>query len=85
VSFLQRCYKDGDEFLNHTVRVTIDETWISFVNTESNEQSKQWMHAHLPSKQKKFKQMLCARKLMTIVSWDRKGVLMVGSCNKGSQ
>jgi hypothetical protein len=54
-----------------------DETWVSFVNVENKEQSKQWMHTCLPNKLKKFKQMLSARKLMASVFWDRKGVLMV--------
>jgi hypothetical protein len=35
--FLERCHKDGDEFLNHIVRVTGDETWVSFVNVETKE------------------------------------------------
>jgi hypothetical protein len=47
--FLERYYKDGDEFLNHIVRVAGDETWLSFVNVETTEQSKQWMHPHSPN------------------------------------
>jgi hypothetical protein len=31
--------KVGDEFLNHVVRVTDDETWVSFVNVETKEHS----------------------------------------------
>jgi alpha-amylase/alpha-mannosidase (GH57 family) len=38
---LERYYKDGDEFLSQIVRVTCDETWVSFVNVETKEQSKQ--------------------------------------------
>jgi hypothetical protein len=37
--FLERYHKDGDEFLKHIVQVTDDETWISFVNVETKEQS----------------------------------------------
>jgi hypothetical protein len=44
LTFLERYHKDGDEFLNHIVRVTGDETWASFVTVETKEQSKQWMH-----------------------------------------
>jgi hypothetical protein len=33
---------------------------------------------HSPSKPKKFKQMLVARKLMETVFWEKKGVFMVG-------
>jgi alpha-amylase/alpha-mannosidase (GH57 family) len=51
--FLERYYKDGYEFLNHIVRVTGDETWVSFVNVESKEQSKQWMHTRSPNKPEK--------------------------------
>jgi hypothetical protein len=29
-----------------------DETWASFVNVETKEQSKQWMHTHSPNKPK---------------------------------
>jgi hypothetical protein len=39
--FLEQYHKDGDEFINHIVRVTGDETWVSFVNVQTKEQSKQ--------------------------------------------
>jgi hypothetical protein len=39
--FSERYHKDGDEFLNHIVRVTGDKSWVSIVNVETNEQSKQ--------------------------------------------
>jgi hypothetical protein len=29
LTFLERYHKDGDEFLNHILRVTGDETWVS--------------------------------------------------------
>jgi hypothetical protein len=48
--FLERYHKDGDAFLNHIIRITGDETWVSFVNVETKEQSKQWMHTHSPNK-----------------------------------
>jgi hypothetical protein len=35
--FLERYHKDGDEFLNLIVRVTDDETWVSFVNVGTKE------------------------------------------------
>jgi hypothetical protein len=38
LTFLKRYHKDVNEFLNHIVRVTGDETWISFVNVETKEQ-----------------------------------------------
>jgi hypothetical protein len=41
LTLLERYHKDGDEFLSHIVRVTGDKTWVSFVNIETKEQSKQ--------------------------------------------
>jgi hypothetical protein len=35
---LQRCHKAGGEFLNNIVRVTGDETWLLFLNVETEEQ-----------------------------------------------
>jgi hypothetical protein len=58
--FLGQYHIDGDEFLSHHVQVTGDETWVSFVNVETKEQSKQWMHTYPPNKPKQFKQMLSA-------------------------
>jgi hypothetical protein len=73
-TFLEQCHKD-DEFLDHIVQAPGDKTWVSFVNVEIKEKSKQWMHTHSSNKLKKFKQT-CARKLMATVFWDRKGVLV---------
>jgi hypothetical protein len=69
LTFLERYLKDGDEFLRHIV--TGHENWVSFVNYETNEQSKQWMHTHLANKPKIFKQTLSAAKLMATLFWDR--------------
>jgi hypothetical protein len=44
VDFLKRYRKDGNEFLNHIVRVTGDVTWVSIMNVETQKQSKQWKH-----------------------------------------
>jgi hypothetical protein len=38
--FLERYHKDGNEFLNHIVQVTGDETWVSFVIAETKEHSR---------------------------------------------
>jgi hypothetical protein len=51
-TFLEQYHKDGKEFLSYIVRVTGDETWVSFVNVVTKEQSKQWMHTHSPTKPK---------------------------------
>ena len=61
LTFLQRYWEEGDEFLDRIV--TGDETWVQFVTTEKKEQSKQWMHTHSPNKPKKFKQMPSKKKL----------------------
>jgi hypothetical protein len=55
--FLGRYYKDGDEFPNKIVGVNGDETCLLFVNVETKEQSKQWMHTHSPNKPKMFKNL----------------------------
>jgi hypothetical protein len=52
LALLEGYHKDGDEFLNHIVRVTGDETCVSFENVETKEYSKQWMHTHSPKKPK---------------------------------
>jgi hypothetical protein len=38
-SFLERYRKDDDGFLNDILRITGDESWVSFVNVETKEQS----------------------------------------------
>jgi hypothetical protein len=83
LNFLEQYHKDGDEFLNHIIQVTDNETWVSFVNAETKKQSEQWMHTHSPNKPKTFKQAF-ARKLMVTVSWDRKGVLIVEFMQQGT-
>jgi hypothetical protein len=50
--FLEQYHKDGDEFLNHIV--TGEEGWVLFVNVETKEQSKQWMHTYSPNKTENF-------------------------------
>jgi hypothetical protein len=84
LTFLEQYHKNDDEFLNHIVQVTGDETWVSFVNVESKEQSKQWMHIYSSNKPKKFKQTLFARNLTETVFWDRKGVMMVEFIQQGA-
>jgi hypothetical protein len=74
----------GNEFLSHIVRVTGDETSVSFVNVETKEQSKQRMHTRSPKKPNKFKETSSVRKLMSAVFWDRKGVLMVQFMQQGT-
>jgi hypothetical protein len=60
LTLLEQYHKDGNDFFNNIVRVTCNETLVSFVNVETKEQPKQWMHTNSPNKLKKFKQMLSA-------------------------
>jgi hypothetical protein len=43
-------YTADDEFLNYTVEAAGDGTWVSSVNVETKEHSKQWMHTDSPYK-----------------------------------
>jgi hypothetical protein len=76
LTFLERDHKDGDEFLNHIIRVTGDETWVSFVNANQKEVKAACTHFHQTC-QKSLNKSLPARKLVATVFWDRKGVLMM--------
>jgi hypothetical protein len=53
--FLERYHKDGNGFFSHIIRVTADETWVSFVNVETKQQTKHWMYTHSPNKPNMFK------------------------------
>jgi hypothetical protein len=55
------------------------------VKAESIEHSKQWMHTHSTKSQRNSNnRSLPARKLMTTVFWDMKGVLMVEFTHQGT-
>jgi hypothetical protein len=81
LTFFRAIHKDGNKFLSHNIQVTgDDETWVSFVNVETKEKLKQWLHTHSPNKPRKFKQTLSACQKADGISFlgqDRKGVLMV--------
>jgi hypothetical protein len=74
LTFLECYHKDGDDFLDHIV--TGDETWIAHITPETKQQSLQWRHTGSP-KPRKFKQKLLAQKIMAMVLWDCKGILLV--------
>jgi hypothetical protein len=59
--FLERYHKDGGEFLSHIVRITGDKTWVSLVNVETKEQSKQLMHTHSPKQAEKVQTNVCQK------------------------
>jgi len=71
--FLQRYWEEGGGFLDRIV--TGDETWVQFVNAETKEQSKQWMHTHSPTSPRNSNKH-CRTKMMVTVFWDRKGILL---------
>jgi hypothetical protein len=50
LTFLERYHEDSDEFLRHIVRITSDETWISFLNI-ANERAVKAVDAHTFTKQ----------------------------------
>ncbi|KAL4092199.1 hypothetical protein QTP88_026740 [Uroleucon formosanum] len=80
--FLNRYQQDGDDLFFHIV--TSDETWISYINPKSKQQSMQWRHSTSP-KPKKFKQTpYTSRKMMATVFWDEKGVLLVDFMERGT-
>jgi macrodomain Ter protein organizer (MatP/YcbG family) len=62
--FLEQYHKDGNEVLNHIVRVTGDGTWVSLVNVETKEQSavKAVDRHKSPKKSRKFKQTSACQK-----------------------
>jgi hypothetical protein len=85
LTFLERYHTDGEEFLNHIVRIKSDEVWVSFMNVAIKKQSKQWMHTHSLYKPKSLnKHFLPARKLMATVYLDREGVLIVEFMQQGT-
>jgi preprotein translocase subunit SecE len=59
-TLLQRYHKDVNEFLSHITWVTGDETWVSFVNVETKEQSMQWIHIHQISR-KVYTNVVCEK------------------------
>jgi hypothetical protein len=48
MNFLERYHKDGDKFLDHILRVTGGETWVSFVNVDTKVKA---VDAHTSTKQ----------------------------------
>ena len=56
--------------------VTIDEAWVPYYEPENKAQSCQWEGPGSP-RPKKFKTQPSAGKVMGIVFWDAKGVIML--------
>jgi tRNA(Leu) C34 or U34 (ribose-2'-O)-methylase TrmL len=47
---LEPYHKDANDNHNHIKNLTAHQTWVTFVNAETKEQSKQWMHTHSSNK-----------------------------------
>ena len=73
MTFLNRLRDQEEDFLNQIA--TGDETWVSHATPETKRQSMEWRHTSSPVKTK-FKQTLSIRKIMCIVFWDRKVLLV---------
>lgn len=62
--------------------MTTDETWIYYYTSESKQQSRQWKHSDRPSL-KKAKLALSAVKVMALIFWDAKRILLSDYIQKG--
>lgn len=65
LNFLEGYSKDGDKILDHIVMG--DEVWILYVTSKTKCQSLEWHHLQSLPGPKNPKQMLYARKMMTLV------------------
>ncbi|GBN74832.1 hypothetical protein AVEN_137482-1 [Araneus ventricosus] len=65
LEFLSRYHTDGEDFLNRIVAG--DETWVAHVNAKTIQQSMAWGHTGSPTRMRKARQTLSARKLMVAV------------------
>lgn len=52
LNFLSKYDFEGEEFFNRNF--TVDETWVAYVNVETQQQSMQWEHTASSSKPKLF-------------------------------
>ncbi|GFQ76774.1 histone-lysine N-methyltransferase SETMAR [Trichonephila clavata] len=58
-------HTDGEDFLNRIV--TGDGTWVAHVNAETKQQYRAWGHIDSPTRLRKTRQTLSARKLLITV------------------
>ncbi|UYV73469.1 hypothetical protein LAZ67_10003549 [Cordylochernes scorpioides] len=73
-AFLEMHRRDGDQLFSHIV--TGDESWVHHSTPETKRQSMVWKKPE-ESAPKKAKVTISAGKVMSIVFWDCKGVLLV--------
>ena len=60
----------------HTRLVTEDETWLHHWNPDTKKESMQWKHPGSPQP-KKFLTQPSASKVMAMVFWDSKGIILI--------
>ncbi|GBM51790.1 Histone-lysine N-methyltransferase SETMAR [Araneus ventricosus] len=82
LEFLSRYHTDGEGILNRTV--TGDETWVAHINVETKQQSMAWGHTGSPTRLRKARQTLSARRLMVTVFWDAQGILLIEFMTRGT-
>jgi histone-lysine N-methyltransferase SETMAR len=70
---LRRFEAEGDGFLARIV--TGDETWVHYHQPETKRASKEWLHSSSP-KPKKFRVQPSEGKVMLILFWDERGVIL---------
>ena len=80
-SALMKRFRSKDDFLFRLV--TVDETWVHYYEPGNKAQSRQWVGPGSP-RPKKFKMQPSAGKVMAIVFWDAKDVIMLDFLPKRS-
>ena len=80
-SALLKHFRSKDDFLLRLV--TVDETWVHYYEPENNAESHQGVGPG-SLRPKKFKTQPSAGKVMAIVFWGAKGVIMLGLLPKRS-
>ena len=73
-AILLKIEADEDRFFDRII--TGDETWVYQYDSETKQQSKQWL-PHGSSGPIKFKSERCVKKVMATVFWDSEGVVLV--------
>lgn len=79
LEILQLYHDRGPEFLKETA--TGDETWMYHGTAETKRQSPQWKRNESP-RTVKFRQTFFQRKVMALVFWNNRGILLVRKHNQ---
>lgn len=78
---LDRYKQEGPSFLSRII--TGDETWVHYYEPESKQQSRQWKHEDSPPPVK-FKVQASVGKVMMIIFWDERGVILQHMVTEGA-